>query len=202
MKNITTTFFKGLFTLLPLLLSLYFFFWLVSYVERVASSGILLFWPEGFYIPGMGILIVFTLIYAFGTVVDRPLARWVFSLVEGLFRELPVIKTVYVALKDFTEYLKPGGGGRGNRVVLVRFPGAAVEMVGLMTRERLSDLPDAVTKEGRVAVYFPMSYQFGGCTLFIPRAWVVPTDMSVEQAMRSIITAWLPGQDKKLEGVQ
>ena len=77
----------------------------------------------------------------------------------------------------------------------------AVEMVGLMTREHLRDLPPAVTKEGKVAVYFPMSYQFGGCTLFIPREWVHPTNLSVEAAMRSIITAWLPCEDKKLEQV-
>jgi hypothetical protein len=44
-----------------------------------------------------------------------------------------------------------------------------------------------------------MSYQFGGATLFIPREWVHPTNLTVEAAMRSIITAWLPGEDKKLE---
>lgn len=201
MKHITTTFFKGLFTLLPLLLSIYVFLWFLYGVERFARSSLLVFWPDFLYIPGMGVIVTFLLIYAFGTVVDRPLTRWLFSLIEDLFREMPVIKTVYVAIKDFTEYLKPGKGNRANQVVLVKWPGSEVEMVGLMTRESLRDLPAAVTKEGKVAVYFPMSYQFGGATLFIPSSWVHPTDMSVEAAMRSIITAWLPGQDKKLENV-
>jgi uncharacterized membrane protein len=202
MKHFTTTFLKGLFTLLPLLLSVYVFIWFLSNVENLSRSAILVFWPEFLYIPGLGVVVVCALIYAFGTVVDRPLARWVFNLVENLLREVPVIKTVYVAIKDFTEYLKPGGKDkRPNRVVLVKFPGQQVEMIGLMTRESLRDLPAQVTKEDKVAVYFPMSYQFGGCTVFIPRAWVHPTDLSVEAAMRSIITAWLPGQDKKLEGV-
>jgi len=200
MKHITTTFFKGLFTLLPLMLSIYVFIWFLTSVESFSREGISLFWPESWYIPGMGVMFCFVVIYAFGTVVDRPLARWLFALIEGLFRELPIIKTVYVALKDFTEYLKPGKA-KNNQVVLVRWPGVAVEMVGLMTREHLRDMPAAVTKEGKVAVYFPMSYQFGGCTLFIPREWVHPTNLSVEAAMRSIITAWLPGEDKKLEQV-
>ncbi len=201
MKNITATFFKGLFTLLPLLLSVYVFIWFLSNVEHLAGAAILVFWPEFLYLPGMGIVVVFVIIYAFGTVVDRPLTRWMFRMVEQALREVPVIKTVYIAIKDFTEYLKPGKNKKHNHVVLVRFPGNAVEMVGLMTRESLHDLPPAVTKEDKVAVYFPMSYQFGGCTVFIPRAWVHPTDLSVEQAMRSIITAWLPGEDKKLERV-
>ncbi len=200
MKHITTTFFKGLFTLLPLMLSIYVFIWFLSSVESFARDAISLFWPASWYLPGMGVAVCFLLIYGFGAVVDQPLTRWMFNLVEGLFRELPVVKSVYVALKDFTEYLKPGKA-KSNQVVLVRWPGQAVEMVGLMTREHLRDLPPAVTKEGKVAVYFPMSYQFGGCTLFIPRDWVHPTNLSVEAAMRSIITAWLPGEDKKLEQV-
>lgn len=201
MKNVTATFLKGLFTLLPLLLSLYVFIWFLSFVENYSRSVLLVFWPEFLYIPGMGVLLAVILIYLFGAVVDLPLARWGFSMIEGLFSELPVVKTVYVAIKDFTEYLKPGRDKRGNQVVIVKFPGAAVEMVGLMTRETLRDMPIPVTKDDRVAVYFPMSYQFGGCTMFIPRAWITPTTMTVEQAMRSIITAWLPGQDKKLENV-
>src|SRR5688500_2229096 len=158
MKNVTTTFLKGLFTLLPLLLSVYVFTWFLASVENLASSFILVFWPEGFYIPGMGVAIVCVLIYAFGTVVDQPLTRWVFTAIEGLSREMPSIKTVYVAIKDFTEYLTPSKDRRGNRVVLVKFPDSQVEMIGLMTRDHLRDMPAPVTKEDKVAVYFPMSY--------------------------------------------
>lgn len=201
MKHITTTFFKGLFTLLPLLLSIYVFIWFMSMVERGARSALLVFFPEFLYVPGMGVAIVFVLIYAFGTIVEQPFARWVMGAIEALFAELPVIKTVYVAIKDFTEFLKPGKEKRSNQVVLVKFPDSQIEMVGLLTRESLRDLPEGITKEGKVAVYFPMSYQFGGCTLFIPRAWVTPTSLTVEQAMRSIITAWIPGKDKQLENV-
>ncbi|MGE3684555.1 MAG: DUF502 domain-containing protein [Bdellovibrionales bacterium] len=199
MKHIMSTFFKGLFTLLPLLLSLYLVLWFITWVERFSRSTLLVFWPDFLYLPGLGLLVAFLLIYAFGSVVDRPLARGVFNIVEGLFRETPIIKTVYLAIKDFTEYLKPGKGRTNNQVVLVRFPNSETEIMGLLTRENLRDLPDAVTKEERVAVYIPMSYQLGGVTIFIPRAWIKPTDMGVEAAMRAIITAWLPGQDKKLE---
>lgn len=197
LKHVTATFFKGLFTLLPLLLSIYVLLWFIGWVESFASSALIHVLP--FYVPGMGILVTFGIIYAFGVVVDRPLAMWIFKFLENLFREIPIMKTVYLAIKDFTEFLKPGKPNRPNQVVLVRFPGSPVEMVGLMTRESLVGMPEAVTKDGKVAVYFPMSYQIGGCTVFIPKAWVHPTEMSVETAMRSIITAWLPGAEKKVE---
>lgn len=201
LKSITSTFLKGLFTLLPLIFSIYLFIWFLNWVEGFSRSVLSLFWPDSLYLPGMGVVVVVLLIYAVGTVVDRPLARWIFGAVEGLFREVPIIKTVYIAIKDFTEYLKPGRNKKSNQVVLVKFGGTDIEMIGLMTRESLRDMPKQVTQVDRVAVYFPMSYQFGGCTLFIPRAWVHPTDLPVEAAMRSIITAWLPGEDKKLEGL-
>ncbi len=201
MKHVTGTFLKGLFTLLPVLFSIYVFLWFLNWVEGFSRSVISLVWPDSLYVPGMGLIVVAIVIYGVGTVVDRPFARWIFGAVESLFREVPIIKTVYIAIKDFTEYLKPGRNKKSNQVVLVKFAGSEIEMIGLMTRESLYDLPPPVTKPDRVAVYFPMSYQFGGCTLFIPRAWVHPTDLTVEAAMRSIITAWLPGQDKKLEGL-
>lgn len=195
MKQITSTFLRGLFTLLPLLFSLYVITWCYNFAESYARSALLTVMPEASYFPGLGLLIAVSFIYIFGLVVDRPLTLTVLALVEGLLGEVPVIKTVYTAIKDFTEYLTPAKDRRANQVVLVKFPGMPVEMVGLMTRESLGDLPAQVTKDERVAVYFPMSYQFGGATVFLPRSWVHPTSLSVENAMRSIITAWLPHKE-------
>lgn len=199
MKQITGTFLKGLFTLLPLILSVYIFIWFLNWVERFSATLLLTFWPEFLYIPGLGVVVACVLIYGVGSVVDRPLAKGLFRFIENLFSEMPVVKTVYLTIKDFTEFLKPNRDGKADQVVLVKFPGNQVEMIGLMTRESLRDLPEAVTKVDKVAVYFPMSYQLGGATVFIPKAWVNPTNLSVEAAMRSIITAWLPGHDKNLD---
>ncbi|MGE4130506.1 MAG: DUF502 domain-containing protein [Bdellovibrionales bacterium] len=192
----TTTFLRGLFTILPFILSVYVFFWFLTWVERNARPTLLAFMPDFLYIPGMGVAVVFVVIYAFGLFVDRPLTRGILKLVENLLSEMPIFKTVYVAIKDFTEYLKPSKD-RKNQVVLVKVPGSQLEVMGLMTRSSLEGLPEAVTKEDRVAVYLPMSYQFGGYTVFVPRAWVHPTTMSVDEAMRAIITAWLPGHGQK-----
>jgi len=201
MKHIASTFLKGLFTLLPLIISVYIFVWFLNWVESFSGTVLLTILPEFLYLPGMGVVMACLLIYGVGSVMDRPLARGLFGFVESLFSELPVVKTVYLTIKDFTEFLKPNPGRKHNQVVLVKFPGGQVEMIGLMTRESLRDLPEAVSKTDRVAVYFPMSYQMGGCTMFIPKAWVHPTNLSVEAAMRSIITAWLPGHDKNVEVV-
>ena len=58
-------------------------------------------------------------------------------------------------------------------------------------RSDLDDLDAAIAGEDRVAVYLPMSYQIGGYTLFVPRGWITPLDMSVESALRNTLTGWV-----------
>lgn len=198
MRHVTKTFLKGLFTLLPLVLSIYVIFWLLKWVESFAMSTLLAFWPEFLYVPGMGILVVCAIVYAFGTVVDQPFTKWVVARLEDALGAVPLIKSVYVSIKDFTGFLSPQGKDRPDRVVAVRFPGAEAEVIGLVTRDTLEGLAEGIAKENRIAVYFPMSYQIGGYTLFIPKSWITPVKMGVEEGMRNVLTAWLPGAAEKL----
>ncbi len=191
MKKITATFLKGLFTLLPMLLSFYALVWFLRVVENFMRYSFLFFWPDYLYVPGMGVAVMLVVIFAFGIVVDRPFTRWVMHAIEGMLSSVPLLKTVYLAIKDFTDFLKPSKK-RANQVVVLKFPGSQVEIVGLLTREDLRDMPNGVSKDNRVAVYIPISYQLGGYTVFVPRSDVTPVDLTVEEAMRSIVTAWLP----------
>ena len=40
-----------------------------------------------------------------------------------------------------------------------------------------------------------MSYQVGGYTVFVPKAWVSKLDMSAEEGMRNAMTAWVKSED-------
>jgi hypothetical protein len=47
--------------------------------------------------------------------------------------------------------------------------------------------------DDQVAVYLPMGYMIGGYTVFVPRSWTTPVDMSVEEAMRLALSpSWPP----------
>jgi uncharacterized membrane protein len=61
-------------------------------------------------------------------------------------------------------------------------------------------LPVNAEVEQNVAVYLPMGYMIGGYTVFVPRSWVQVLDMSVEEAMRSSLIAWM-SQPKKPPGL-
>jgi uncharacterized membrane protein len=55
----------------------------------------------------------------------------------------------------------------------------------------MDGLPGALAGSDQVAVYLPMGYMIGGYTIFVPRSWTEPIDMTVEEAMRSSLIAWM-----------
>ncbi len=106
------------------------------------------------------------------------------------FTNLPLVKSIYSSLKSFADYFSPHERD-AQQVVLLKKPGSDMSIIGLVTRQNLTDLPlDAQTRQ-HVAVYLPMGYMIGGYTVFVPREWVQVLDMSVEEAMRSSLTAWM-----------
>ncbi len=78
--------------------------------------------------------------------------------------------------------------------MLVPLEGMGVEVMGLVTREDLSELPDA---GHLIAVYIPLSYMLGGITVLIPREKVKKIDIPVDQALKLSVTAWIKAKDKE-----
>ena len=111
------------------------------------------------------------------------------------FTNIPVVKSIYSSLKSFADYFSPHHKeDTAQQVVILRMPDHALEVVGLVTRNHMEGLPQGFLPGDRVAVYLPMGYMIGGYTVFVPREWVTPIDMSVEEAMRSSLIAWMAGR--------
>lgn len=191
MKNLSKYFIRGLIAILPVALTLYLLFIFLSWSETIAYTLLGPIFGD-IYIPGMGLAVAVLFIMALGYLLSMRRVRGMVSIFELPFNNIPVIKSIYSSVKSFAEYFSPGGGSQGSQqVVLLRFPGQPIEIVGLITRKGVEDLPDGFTKGDRVAVYLPMGYMIGGYTVFVPADWVQPIEMSVEEAMRSSLIAWM-----------
>jgi uncharacterized membrane protein len=75
--------------------------------------------------------------------------------------------------------------------VSVDHPEFDAAMIGILMRDSVSELGFGFHDDDRVAVYLPMSYQIGGFTVFVPRAWVRSINMPVEKALRETLTGWM-----------
>jgi len=190
-KQLYQYFFRGLITALPLGLTVYLFYIFLSWSETLAMQLIRPFIGK-FYVPGMGLLLGVTGIVLLGFLVSQRGAGRLLSLVELPFTNLPVVKSIYSSLKDFADYFSPRRGQATQQmVVALRMPGQDLEMVGLITRQSVDGLPAGFLQGDRVAVYLPMGYMIGGYTVFVPREWVQPINVSVEEAMRASMFAWM-----------
>jgi len=195
-KQLYQYFIRGLITALPLGLTVYFFYVFLSWSEDVAMQLIRPF-IGGFYVPGMGLLLGIIGIFLLGFLVSQPTARKLLSWVELPFTNLPVVKSIYSSLKEFSDYFSPHRTKSAQQtVVILRMPGSDIEVVGLITRQQVDDLPAGFLQGDRVAVYLPMGYMIGGYTVFVPRDWVQPIDVSVEEAMRASMFAWMGSAGK------
>ena len=195
-KHLYQYFFRGLITALPLGLTVYLFYVFLSWSEKLAMQLIRPFIGD-VYVPGMGLLLGMTGIFLLGFLVSQRAVGKLLSLIELPFTNLPVVKSIYSSLKDFADYFSPRRGEAAQQmVVALKVPGQDLELVGLVTRQRVDDLPAGFLQGDRVAVYLPMGYMIGGYTVFVPRNWVQPIDISVEEAMRASMFAWMGTANK------
>jgi uncharacterized membrane protein len=190
-KQIYQYFFRGLITALPLGLTVYLLYLFLNWSETLTAQLIRPFIGR-YYVPGMGLILGITGILLLGVLVSQRGVGRLLSLVELPFTNLPVVKSIYSSFKSFADYFSPQRKEDVQQmVVILRMPGQPLELVGLVTRRRVDDLPAGFLQGDRVAVYLPMGYMIGGYTVFVPREWVQPIDISVEEAMRSSLFAWM-----------
>jgi uncharacterized membrane protein len=191
MKSAGKIFFTGLLTVLPVLATLYLVLWLVGTMERFFGAQLKWLMPDEYYRTGMGLLLAVLVIFGVGLLTHALFFRRVFGWAEKLLLEIPVVRSVYTALRDLFGLIANGQDADALQVVSVALPGTGMRALGFVSRSDFSDLPAGIGREGEVAVYLPMSYQIGGYTLFMPRAQAVAVDMSREDAMKFILTAGL-----------
>jgi len=191
MQPVARTFFRGLLAFLPVFVTVYAVYYLGAWLNRVSNQLLALVLPELAEVPGLGILVGVVGLLLLGLLVSSRLTRWIYHVVETPLRKLPIIKELYTALKQLTDYLSQSDDTRAGQVVAVRHPQLELSLIGLLMRRDTGAIGLPAADAERVAVYLPMSYQVGGFTVFVPRDWVTTIDMPVETAMRETLTGWL-----------
>ncbi len=190
-KSIGTTLITGIITILPIVLTIYLLYWLTVSSERVMGTALRWALPEVVYFPGLGTIAGLVVVFFVGLLMKAVLVRKLFSFGEEILYHLPIIKTVYRAIRDLFDFFSPKKEHFG-RVVIVKFNN--MEIIGFITQEDPERLPEAFRNSDSVLVYIPMSYMIGGFTLLIPKADISPCQMNMEEAMRFALTAGIAGK--------
>lgn len=193
MKYINQIFFKGLIVVLPITLTFYLLFWASVKIESLFGSTLQLLIGQWLYIPGLGIVVTVIFVFLVGLLVNNYFTGRFFEWLSATMEKVPLIKVIYNPLKDLMALI-PGRSNKNKpqRVVLVPMPAMGVDVLGLVTREELDELPGA----NLISVYIPLSYMLGGITVLIERDKVKKVDIPVDQALKLSVTAWIKASEK------
>lgn len=196
MRSVWNILLKGLAAILPVGLTFYLIYWLGVSLERILRPVISVAVPDEYYVPGMGLLAGMAALFAAGLMVNAWIVRRVIELGEAMLERIPLVKSIYGALRDFMDYFSVSQEREDLKNVVMVSVGEA-RMIGFLTRDKVDSPKELAGEDDTVAVYLPMSYQVGGYTLYLPRSSTQPLDIPVEDAMRLALTAGLSKRGPK-----
>jgi len=177
--------FKGLLTLLPLVVTLYAVVWLANSMEMMCRQLLIFLLPNYLYFPGLGLLTAIVLLLTVGLLMNLYGIRYLVGLSSKAVLKIPLISSIYSAISDIITVFNIGKDSELSAVVSVD-AGNGMRQIGFVTGEYAGER--LFPGQNRVGVYLPMSYQIGGFTMYIEREKLEPLDITIEEAMRLALT--------------
>ena len=189
----------GIGVILPLFITLYVVLLLFKFADGIAGRYINSFLLEryGFSVPGLGMVILVTVIIITGMVSSLVITRRIFPFFERLLLRLPFVAYIYPSVKRLSNFFfETSVKNKYKKVVLVEYPQDGSFSIGFITNE---NLPRLSQKSGQplVSVYVPLApTPFSGFILLVPRRKIEVLNMSVEQAVKFIVSGGViaPGE--------
>lgn len=142
----------------------------------------------GFRIPGLGVILALMVLVVTGILAANLLGRRLVHHYEQLLGRIPLVRSVYGAVKHFAEVVFSDTGSSFKKVLLIEYPRAGLYSLCFQTSE---NPPEVQTRTGDtvVTVFLPTTPNpTSGFMLFVPRRDVIELDMSVEEALKMIIS--------------
>jgi len=148
------------------------------------------FVTSGRYVPGLGIVALILLIFFTGLFAANVIGRHIVKQWESVLNRVPVVRGIYSTLKSMMDILSFAERESYRRVVLIQFPKNGHYCFAFVTGVSKSDMQDM--HESLVHVYVPTSPNpTSGYFLLVPEGEVIPVDISVEEAMKLIVSGGL-----------
>ncbi len=142
----------------------------------------------GMHIPGLGVIVAVVVVFTTGVVVANLFGRKLVSLWEAVLARIPLVSSIYSAVKQISETMFSSSGQSFRKVLLVEYPRKGLWTLAFQTG---TDIGEAQCKTGRevINIYVPTTPNpTSGFFIMVPKEEVVELDMSVDEGLRMIIS--------------
>ncbi len=148
----------------------------------------------GLRIPGLGVILTALVILATGVFAANLFGQKLVDAIESFLVRIPVVKSIYGSVKQVSDSLLSGSGHAFRKVLLVRYPHGGAWSLAFQTNvpaEVMAKLPDE-----HVAVFIPTTPSpVNGFYFFVKKSEAIELDMSVDLALKTIISMGVVGGD-------
>lgn len=142
----------------------------------------------GFHIPGLGVLLAIALVLVTGMIMANLLGRRLVAFWESLLARIPLVRTLYSAVKQIMEAVLATDAKSFRKVLLVEYPRKGVWSLAFMTSDDLGEVQDK-TIANVISVFIPTTPNpTSGFVLMVPESDVIELDMAVEEGLKMIIS--------------
>lgn len=184
-------FITGLLIWIPLAITFMVLAWIVGSLDRI-----LLLVPEawqpktllGIDIPGIGVAVSLLIVFITGLVGANVLGQRLVRLWEAMLARIPVVKSIYYGVKQVSDTLFSSSSQAFRKAVLVQYPRQGAWTIAFQTGTPGGDAAHHLPGDF-ISIYVPTTPNpTSGFFLMVPRADVIELDMSVDEALKYIIS--------------
>jgi len=181
----------GLLVWVPLGITIYVMHFLLTSLDQI-----LLVLPEaaqprrafGFDIPGLGVVVAFVILLLTGVIAANFFGQRLIRGWESLLGRIPFVKSIYSSVKQVSDTLLSDKGNAFRKALLVEFPRPGSYTIAFLTGTPAASVAPFLPGE-HVSVYVPTTPNpTGGYFLMLPRSQVRELDMTVDEALKYIIS--------------
>ena len=191
-------FFTGLVICAPVAITAYLTWTLIQWIDGWVKPYLPDIYNPDLYlpfsIPGFGVLVALIVITMVGFLTANLIGRSILSYGEYLLSRMPVVRSIYSALKQIFETVFREDSDNFQSVVLVEYPRRGLWALAFVATDTLGEVQANLDEPAgkTVSVFLPTTPNpTSGFLLFVPAADVIPLDMSVEEAAKLVISAGL-----------
>ena len=196
--RLRNNFLTGIVIFAPISITIYLLWIFVNFVDsRVLPLVPAKYNPETYlpiYLPGLGLVVFFFFVAALGAFTKGFFGRALYRFGERIVDRVPVVRSIYTALKQIVETIFARGGQDSfDQVCLVEYPRRGIWAIAFVTTETSGEVSKKNTERGPlISIFLPTTPNpTSGFLLFVPKNDVILLEMTVEEAAKLVISAGL-----------
>ncbi|MDE2075899.1 MAG: DUF502 domain-containing protein [Burkholderiales bacterium] len=164
------------------------FAWLMAAAQAVLPLSLHPFLHDLQQIPGLSVIILVTALWLTGIAVTNMAGQWLLNQSNRLLSNIPIVKSIYTSVKQVSDTLFSSSGQAFREAVLVQYPRQGAWTIAFVTGKPGGEVADHLQSE-HLTLYVPTTPNpTSGFMLIVPKADVQPLAMTVDEALKYIIS--------------